>query len=429
MNTPGIVSGKTSEQWDWGVGKRTVVTSVASKAGYLWQEEPYVSPDGENLAAVVCLEDSSFTLRVNDGEWDEHFEKAWLPRFAPDGRLTCLVMSDDEWTLAVDGTPWEERFAFIWGTMFGQGGQICAAIQQDMRYGLVVDGSPWEELYENANEFSLRPDGKKSAAVVQVTSLKQADLEGFRGGIFSLAVDGVRAWDSTFMNLWTPVFDKRGGERVACQARLNAFEYTIVVNGEPWPSTYNCIWAPAFDPATGVLAAPVRQGGLWGMAIDAAMHWAPKYYQCWAQQWSPDGKKLWAVVAPQYGKFTVACNDKPWSAVFPVVTEFTLSPDGSRAAALTCNRNTDYHIVVDDKTWQGPWDMAWKPVFSPSGEHVAALVQSGDSFTYLMDNKPVGESFTRAWPPSFSPDSSSVLLRGIQDNSLVRVVLPLENIY
>ena len=429
MNTPDIVSGNASEQWDWERGKRTVLASVAPKAEYLWQEEPHVSPDGETFAAVVRLEDESFTLRVNEAEWEESFEKVWLPRFTPDGRLTSLVMSDDEWTLAVDGVPWEERFAFIWGTMFGQGGQIYAAIQQDMRYGLAVDGAPWEELFENANEFALSGDGRKSAAVVQVKSLKQADLEGFRSGIFSLAVDGSRAWEDSFMNLWTPVFDQRGGERIACQARLNAFEYTIVVNGEPWPSSYNCVWEPAFDPATGALAAPVRQGGRWGMAIDAALHWAPKYYQCWQQQWSPDGKKLWAVVAPEYGKFTVACNDKPWTATFPVITELTLSPDGSRAAALSCLRNADYHLVVDGKAWQGPWDMIWKPIFSPDGEHVAILAQSGESFTYLVDNKPVGESFTRAWPPSFSPDSASVLLRGIQNKALVRMVLPLKDIF
>ena len=429
MNSPGKALGVASEGWDWEKGKRTIIPSVAPKEAYFWQEEPYVSPDGETFAAVVRLEDESFTMRVNDSEWEESYDKAWLPRFAPDGRLTCLVMSDDEWTMSVDGTAWEERFGFIWGTMFGAGGQIYAAIQQDMRYGMVADGVPWEELFENANEFSLRPDGKKSAAVVQVKSLKQADLEGFRSNIFSLAVDGGRAWDTEFMNLWTPVFDERGGERVACQARLNPFEYTIVVNGEPWPAAYNCVWTPALDPATGALAAPVRQGGRWGMAVDAALQWAPRYFQCWEQQWSPDGKKLWAVVAPEYGKFTVACNDKPWAETFPVVSDLVLSPAGDRAAALACHANADYRVVVDGVAWQGLWDMAWKPVFSPDGRHAAALVQTGDTFTCLVDGKPVGESFSRAWSPFFSPDSASVLLRGIQNDKLVRMVLPLKDIF
>jgi hypothetical protein len=232
------------------------------------------------------------------------------------------------------------------------------------------------------------------------------------------------------MNLWSPVFDERGGERVAAQARLNAFEYTIVVNGEPWSCTYNCLWAPAFDPATGALAAPFRQGGRWGMAVDGAVRWNPTYHQCWDQQWSRDGKKLWAVVASEYGQFTVACDDKPWHETFPVVFDLSLSPDGSRAAALACHKNDNYRVLVDGNAWQGPWDMAWKPVFSPDGAHAAALVRgAGGSYTYLVNNKPVGESFTRAWEPCFSPDSASVLLRGIQNKALVRVVLPLKDIF
>lgn len=428
MDSPGMALENASKGWDWEKGKRTILPSVAPKAEYFWQEEPYVSPDGERFVAIVRREDESFTMRVNDEEWEEGHEKIWQPRFAPDGRLTCLVMDDDEWTVAVDGTAWEERFGFIWGTQFGSGGQIYASIQQDMRYGMVVDGEPWEELFENANEFALSGDGKKSAAVVQVKTLKQADLEGFRSNIFTVAVNGARAWDTEFMNLWSPVFGGPDNELVACQARLNPFEYTIAVNGVAWSATYNCVWDPAFNPATGALAAPIRQGGRWGMAVDASWQWPASYYQCWEQQWGRDGKTLWAIVAPEYGKFTVACNDKPWSALFPVVSDLTLSPDGGRAAALACHVNKEYRVVVDGTAWTGLWDMAWKPVFSPDGKNVAALVQSGDTFTYQVNNKPVGESFSRAWPPFFSPDSESVLLRGIQDNKLVRVVLPLKDI-
>ena len=84
---------------------------------------------------------------------------------------------------------------------------------------------------------------------------------------------------------------------------------------------------------------------------------------------------------------------------------------------------------MDGVAWQGLWDMAWKPVFSPDGRHAAALVQTGDTFTCLVDGKPVGESFSRAWSPFFSPDSASVLLRGIQNDKLVRMVLPLKDIF
>jgi hypothetical protein len=423
--TPEIARG-----WDWEKGKRTVLPSLAPPENCLWQEEPYVSPDGEHCAAVVRLDDERFGLRVDDERWERSFEKAWYPRYAPDGRLTCLVMDDDAWTVAVDGEPWEEGFDFAWGTGFGKGGQIYAAIQQDMRYGFVRDGEAWEALFENANEFSLRGDGKKSAAVVQIAPLKQADLAGFRAGVFSLAVDGQRAWGNSYMNLWTPVFDERGGERVACQARLNAFDYTIVVNDEPWPAVFNCVWAPVFDPVGGALAAPVRQGGRWGMAVDGALFWPARYFQCWNQQWSQDGKHLWAIGAPEFGKFTVLRDDKPWPCAYPSVSELVLSPQGDRAAALADHANEDFLILVDGQAWQGPWDMAWKPVFSPDGRHVAALVRSGGKqYSYLVDNLPLGESFSLAWPPIFSPDSRKVLLRGIQNNALVRLVMQLDDIF
>ena len=78
MNSPGKALGVASEGWDWEKGKRTIIPSVAPKEAYFWQEEPYVSPDGETFAAVVRLEDESFTMRVNDAEWEEPCGQAML---------------------------------------------------------------------------------------------------------------------------------------------------------------------------------------------------------------------------------------------------------------------------------------------------------------------------------------------------------------
>ena len=427
MERPDNLSPDT-QAWDWEKGRRTILSSVDPGPDWLWQEEFHVSPDGETLAAIIRSEDESFTLRVNDSEWETPFEKAWLPKFSPDGRLTALVMLDDEWTLAVDGTPWDERFSFAWGTRFGNEGQICASIQQDMQYGFCVDGVVWENLFENATDMSFSSDGSRNAAVVQVNSLKQADLEGFSKGAYSVAVDS-QAWDASFMNVWTPVFDHRGRERVAAQVRLSETEYSIAVDGVPWKKRFGCVWAPAFNPATGALVAPARTGGRWGMVADEAFIWAPVYYQCMNQQWSEDGNNLWAIVAPEYGKFTVAKNNTPWQATFPVITDLTLSPSGARAAALACHANVDFRILVDGNVWQGSWDMAWKPVFSPDSSHVAALVRDKNgAMTYLVDNKLVKESFTKAWPPVFSSDNQKVLLKGIQNNAFVRIVLPLGEI-
>lgn len=428
MKNSGSQPASFTSEWDWEKGKKTVVVSVLPKDPEAWQEELYVSPDGTHMAAVVRLEDDSFTLRVNDGQWEQSFEKAWMPRFAPDGRLTALVMEEDQWTVAVDGTPWDERFDFIWNTMFGGQSQIYASIQSDMQYGMCKEGEPWPELHANATDFSLSPTGKKSAAVVQIVPLKQADLEAFAKGAYTVAVNGT-AWEQPFVNAWTPVFNCLGEEQVAAQVRLNEFEYTIAINGIPWPTTYNCVWAPSFDPVGSAVAAPFRKGGRWGMTVDGAEFWKPTYYQCWNQQWSFDAKKLWAIVAPEYGKFTVACNNTPWNALFPVVTDLVLSPQGTRAAALASHKNEDFRVVVDGVAWNDSWDMAYPPVFSPDGQHVAALVRKKDTMTVFIDNKPVGQTFTKAWQPAFSPDSSSLLLRGVQNGALVRCVLPLNELF
>ncbi len=91
-----------------------------------------------------------------------------------------------EWTLSVDGKHWPENYGYIWRTTFGPEGTVICAVQQDTKYGMGVDGVLWENFFENANNFTVGNDGKSTAAVVQVKSLGQADIETFQKGIFQL---------------------------------------------------------------------------------------------------------------------------------------------------------------------------------------------------------------------------------------------------
>ena len=88
--------------WDWETPEKRFAVG-AWRDTYGWVEEPYVSPDGEKIAAIVRLEDETFSVCVNGDVWPSSFEKIWHLRFAPDGRLTALVCDEMEWTLAVDG--------------------------------------------------------------------------------------------------------------------------------------------------------------------------------------------------------------------------------------------------------------------------------------------------------------------------------------
>ena len=64
-------------------------------------------------------------------------------------------------------------------------------------------------------------------------------------------------------------------------------------------------------------------------------------------EFSPDGSRLAAIVAPSYGRWTVAVDGVPWSATFStLVSDATFSPDGQRIAALAKDDET-YRVLVD----------------------------------------------------------------------------------
>lgn len=407
--------------WDWETGRKQVVNSLTPLQGHGWQEEPYVSDDGETLAAVVNVDEGEFSMRVNDGVWEQTFERIWYPRFSPDGRLTGLCQQDMLWALGVDGELMGEPCDYVWDTRFtADGATIATMAKVEEQYGVSLNGTPWETLYENANQYTISTNGVHSAAVVQVASLGQADVEGFKKGVYSVAVDG-ETWTGKYLNLWTPVFDARG-LRVAAQVRTGVHDYTIAVDDEPWPSTYNQVWKPIFHPDGKYVAAPVRLAGKWGVARDGAMLWQPSYMQVMKLQFSESGEKLWAIVGTSYGKFTAACNDKPWSSTFPVVTDLVVSPAGDRAAVLASKNNSQFRVVVDDKPWNGVWDMAWPAIFSSDGSNVAAVVEKSGKFHILVNGNSYERSFDRAWSPQFSEDGKKVLIRAIENNSYVRIV-------
>jgi hypothetical protein len=95
----------TRIDWDWEPGSREIANIGSWQKKFNWVEEPYASPNGEKIAAVVNLAEGEFNICVNDDTWDTVFDKIWNLRFTPDGRLTAIVSEMGEWTVAVDGTP------------------------------------------------------------------------------------------------------------------------------------------------------------------------------------------------------------------------------------------------------------------------------------------------------------------------------------
>jgi len=412
--------GKISS-WDWEVGNKTVVKSLSLLEGHEWQEEPYVSPDGETLAAIVKVGDGEFSIRTNDTVWENTYEKIWLPKFTPDGRLTAICQQDMEWLLAVDDEAMGEATDYVWDTMFSQDGSAISTMYKNMeRYGMCLNGVPWETLYENVNQPAISADGKHTAGVAQVKGMAAADIEAFKRGVFTVVVDGT-PWEKEFVNVWTPTFSP-DGNTVAAQVRVTPYDNTIAINGTPWTSVYNQVWEPVFHPVDGSVAAPILLKGKWGVAKDGNIFWEPRYTQCLGLQYSPSGDKLWAVVATNYGQFTACVNNAAWDTTYPTVTDLVISPDGNRAGIIASEYSADFRLVVDQKQWDGTYAMAWPVTFSADSKQAAAMVEKNGKRRILVNGKPFERDFDHAWSPVFSEDGTKVLIRAIENNSYVRIV-------
>ena len=142
--------------WDWELGEKSIADINQWEDKFNWVEEPYASPDGEKIAAIVNLAEGEFNVCVNGDTWETVFDKIWYLRFAPDGRLAALVSEMGEWTVAVDGTPWDNKFGYVWNLMFSPDGKnIAVAVQQDMAYCMALNGVTWDETFSNILIFWL----------------------------------------------------------------------------------------------------------------------------------------------------------------------------------------------------------------------------------------------------------------------------------
>lgn len=411
-------------EWDWSIGKKDICNVAELPEGVAWLEELQASPDGESVGCVAFLEDGAGYGLVRNGELlEQTFERAWLARYSPDSRLTTIVQQDGVWTMAVDGEPWEETFDYAWGTRFNQNGDIAISVQREGGYGMAVNGEVWDPLFENANNFALSCSSADTVAVVQTVTLGQADVFTYQKGCYTVARNG-QAWDRNFVNCWSPILDPKG-QRVAASMRTTLYDYSIVVDGEPWSKNFPCVWEPCFHPTSGAVIAPVRIKGKWGLASNGEIIWPTTLFQCWKQTFSADGSKLYAIVSPSFGRWTVACDGAPWNVGFGgMIDDLVISPDGKRAAAVG-KEGEQWAVVVDNCIWTGWYEMAWKPVFSPDSKHVAVkLERSGKRYTVAIDGHVHEHDFDQLWDPIFSSDSSKMLLRVVENGVFKRIVLP-----
>jgi hypothetical protein len=417
----------TRQDWDWTPGSKEVADARGLDEKFAQVHEFAFSEDGERIAVPVKVDDEELTIWTNGEVWDGVFEKLWYARFAPNGRMAALVMSDDEWTLALDGKPWEATFDYAWQVHFArESDAILALVKEGPRYSVATDGQRWEEDFLSIRDFAASPTGGTVAAAVQQVAIKEGDIDGFLEGTWSLAVNG-KAWDTNWLNVYDPCVS-RDGACVGASVRTGPFAYTVAMDGKPWSRSFGCIWAPTFRGPTAKILVPVMVDGKWTVAEDGEFLWSGRYIQLWQLATSPDGGKVAAVVAPSFGRWTIAVDDKPWSNSWgESVMQPHFCPRGERVAAIVKQDNR-WGMAVDGQAWPGTFDMVWDPVFSPSGEHVAAKVEKDGRYTLVVDGRVWSKSFDALWPPAFSPDGSQLLVRSMEGGKAVRSVVKVQEV-
>lgn len=400
-------------QWDWDVGKRVIADVNQWRNAFNRVEEPYVSPDGETIAAIVEIEEMVFSVCENGVPWENQFDKIWYLRFGPDNVPSALVSSDAAWTVATAGQPWKNQFDFVWDMQFGATGKyLTVAAQCGGEYFAVANDIPWQQKYPALNNLTISKDGKNSAAVVQTRPFNSGDIFAFQQGCYSAAVNG-KIWGTNFLNIWEMSFSP-DGRHLAAESRSTLYDYTIVVDGVPWNKNFSSVWKPRFNPVDGSVSAPVKGPGGWTLACDGEILWDKPFLQLWHHQYSADGKNIAAIVVPKFGQWTIAVNGVPWPETFDnLVTDLVFSPDGKRVA---CSARTHgkWTIAADGRGWKNFFDMAWAPVFSPDSRHVAAKVEKNGRFFLVIDGRVLKQTFSALWEPIFSPDSTKLLIRGIE---------------
>jgi hypothetical protein len=416
---------KDEKTWDWQTEKKEIPVKEWQDS-YNWVEEFHVSPDGEKIAAIVNMDEAEFSICMNGETWEETLEKAWALRFLPDGRLVALVANDEEWTVCVDGTSWEERFDYIWDLKSSSDGSfIGAAVQLEGRYGMVVNDKTWDTLYDSISGVVLNNNGA-SAGVVQVLPMGQGDIDGFKDGLFSVAVDSI-AQSEKFMNVWDLSFDSKG-DKIAGSIRKNRVDYSIYKDNQAWNKNFQFSWKPEFINNDNSLIAPVREDGKWVLVKDESLFWKNSYGQLWKLALYGDGQKIAAIVSDNFGKWTVSENDKVWNVKCDsMISNLYYSNSGDSLVALF--KYKDYFdVVVNDKSWNIRADKLWSPVVSSNDEVIATRMEKDGKFYLVVNGKVYKEAFDMVFKPKIGPDNDKILLKAIQNGIYIRQILSLENV-
>ncbi len=413
------------QSWDWNTDLKEIPVEEWGTR-FNWVEDPCISLDGERIASIVNMDEMAFGICENGEVWEGEYEKVWNLKSLPNNEFAAFVCQDEEWTLAVNGKEWSNRFDFIWDLQISPDGlDIGLAFQRDMAYGMAVNDIPWETTYENMTGMVLG-NQSSSAAVVQVASMAAADVEAFKKGLFSMALNG-KAFDRKFLNIWDISMDEKN-QKIASGVRLNRETYSIAVNDTTWDNRFQSVWKPEFANQGKSIVAPVRQGGKWKLFKDDQLFWKTAYEQLWQVNVSPDNNGIAAIVAPAYGKWTVAEDDSPWPMTWDtMIREIHYSRDGSCLVAVLKDKGA-WNLAVDKKLWNLAADTVSTPGISPDGSCVTVVIEKQKKYFLAVNNQIVIGPYEFMADPVIRPDGTKILVKGIENGVYKRRIISLGNI-
>jgi hypothetical protein len=407
------------QSWDWDTNLKEIPVGEW-KTRFNWVEEFNISPDGENIASIVNVDEAAFKICVNGEVGDAEYEKIWNLKSLPDNTFSAFVCADEEWTLTVNGQEWSSKFDFIWDFQITQDGRhLGLAFQKEEKYGMVIDDRPWDQVYTNITGMTLSNTGT-SAAVVQVVPMKAADVDGFKQGLFSIAVNG-HALHKTFLNIWDLSFDPTG-ENLAAGIRLDREAYTIAVNDTVWDRRFQGVWKPMFSHSGSVLA-PVKEAGKWRLFKDGEPLWEKGYDQLWKITPSPGNDDIAAIVASPFGKWGVTVNDTAWNMnCDTMISDIFYSDNGSCLVAVLKDKGY-WDLAVNGSRWNLSADKVFPPAVSSDGSLVAVVFEKQGKYHLALNNRIIAQNYDFMTTPVFSPDQSKILVKGIDGKIFKRRVI------
>jgi hypothetical protein len=174
---------------------------------------------------------------------------------------------------------------------------------------MVADTAEWKVRFEDVWEPYVSPDGEKIASIVKIGE-----------GEFNVCVNG-ETWEEPFEKLWYSRFSPDGRLTVLASKDM---EWTMAVDGKAWENSYEYVWDTKFSADGKVIAATVKQDGVYGIAVDGKTWECSKELQSIASYViSPDGKTVAAIAQTVplgqadlegflNGTWSVVVNGKPW---------------------------------------------------------------------------------------------------------------------